>query len=35
MISGCSNPLLQVKKYSNVDDLTAIVKNFIANSGSN
>ena len=35
MISGCSNPLLQVKKYSNVDDLTAMVKNFIANSGSN
>ncbi len=35
MISGCNNPHLQVKKYLNIDDLTSIVKNFIANSGGN
>jgi hypothetical protein len=35
MITGCTNPLLEIKKYSNVDDLTSIVKKFIANSGGN
>ncbi len=35
MISGCINPQLQVKKYLNVDDLTSIVKNFIASNGGN
>jgi hypothetical protein len=33
MISGCSNPMLQIKKYQNIDELTSIVKNFISNSG--
>ena len=31
MITGCTNPLLEIKKYSNVEDLTSIVKKFIAN----
>jgi nucleoside 2-deoxyribosyltransferase len=35
MISGCNNPQLQVKKYLNIDDLTGIIKNFIANSSGN
>jgi 2'-deoxynucleoside 5'-phosphate N-hydrolase len=35
MISGCSNQQLQVKKYSNIDDLTSIIKLFIANNGGN
>jgi hypothetical protein len=34
MISGCSNPLLQIKKYTNIDDLTSVVKNFISNGGN-
>jgi nucleoside 2-deoxyribosyltransferase len=34
MISGCSNPLLQIKKYTNIDDLTSVVKNYIANGGN-
>jgi hypothetical protein len=33
MITGCTNPLLQIKKYSNVDDLTSIIKNFVASNG--
>jgi nucleoside 2-deoxyribosyltransferase len=35
MIAGCIDPKLEVKKYSNVDDLTSIVKNFIVNNGGN
>lgn len=35
MISGCNNPMLQIKKYQNIDELTNIVKNFISNSGGN
>ena len=35
MISGCSNPKLHVAKYSNVDLLTKIIKDFIVDSGSN
>lgn len=35
MIAGCSHPQLQVKKYSNIDDLTSIVKLFIVNNGGN
>ena len=35
MIAGCNNVNLQVSKYSNVDDLTSIVKNFIVTNGSN
>ena len=31
MISGCNNKNLQLKNISNIDDLTQIVKNFIAN----
>jgi nucleoside 2-deoxyribosyltransferase len=33
MITGCTNPLLQIKKYSNVDDLTSIIKKFVASNG--
>lgn len=35
MIAGCQNPILQISKYSNVDDLTKIVKNFIVTNGGN
>lgn len=35
MISGCSNSLLQVSKYSDVDNLTNIVKQFISYNGGN
>lgn len=35
MITGCTNPLLQVMKYSNVDQLTSLIKDFIVNNGSN
>lgn len=35
MIAGCNNVNLQVSKYSNVDDLTSIVKNFIVTNGGN
>jgi len=31
MISGCNNKNLQIKKISNIDDLTQIIKTFIAN----
>ena len=31
MISGCNNKNLQLKKVSNIDDLTQVIKNFIAN----
>ena len=31
MISGCNNKNLQLKNISSIDDLTQIVKNFIAN----
>ncbi len=34
MISGCPNPLLQLKKFSNVDDLTITIKTFIASNES-
>jgi hypothetical protein len=34
MITGCTNPLLQIKKYSNVDDLTSTIKKFVASNGS-
>jgi nucleoside 2-deoxyribosyltransferase len=33
MITGCTNPLLQIKKYSNVDDLTSTIKKFVASNG--
>jgi len=33
MITGCTNPLLQIKKYSSVDDLTSIIKKFVASNG--
>jgi nucleoside 2-deoxyribosyltransferase len=33
MITGCTNPLLQIKKYSNIDDLTSIIKKFVASNG--
>ncbi len=33
MISGCNNKNLQLKNISSIDDLTQIVKNFIANFG--
>jgi nucleoside 2-deoxyribosyltransferase len=32
MITGCTNPLLQIKKYSNVDDLTSTIKKFVASN---
>jgi 2'-deoxynucleoside 5'-phosphate N-hydrolase len=35
MIAGCNHANLQINKYSNVDDLTSIVKNFIATNGGN
>lgn len=35
MITGCTNPLLHVMKYSNVDQLTSLIKDFIVNNGSN
>lgn len=35
MITGCTNPQLHVQKYSNVDHLTKIIKDFIVNIGSN
>ncbi|MBK7632638.1 MAG: nucleoside 2-deoxyribosyltransferase [Ignavibacteriales bacterium] len=35
MVAGCGDPKLQVKKYSNIDDLTSIVKNFIVTNGGN
>jgi hypothetical protein len=35
MISGCSDAKLQVKKFSDIDDLTNIIKNFIFNIGGN
>lgn len=34
MITGCTNALLQVKKYSNIDDLTSTIKKFIASNES-
>jgi nucleoside 2-deoxyribosyltransferase len=35
MIAGCVDPKLQVNKYSNVDDLTQTIKNFIVTHGGN
>jgi 2'-deoxynucleoside 5'-phosphate N-hydrolase len=35
MITGCTDPQLQIKKYSNVDDLTSIIKKFILSNGGN
>lgn len=34
MISGCPNPLLQLKKFSDIDDLTNSIKKFIASNES-
>ncbi len=34
MISGCPNPLLQLKKFSDIDDLTSTIKKFIASNES-
>lgn len=34
MISGCPNPLLQLKKFSDIDDLTSSIKKFIASNES-
>lgn len=34
MISGCPNPLLQLKKFSDIDDLTGSIKKFIASNES-
>ena len=34
MITGFTNALLQVKKYSNIDDLTSTIKKFIASNES-
>jgi len=35
MISGCTNKQLQVEKYRNIDELTSIIKNYIASNGGN
>ncbi|MEO8233513.1 MAG: nucleoside 2-deoxyribosyltransferase [Ignavibacteriota bacterium] len=35
MIAGCQNPIFQVSKYSSVDDLTKIIKDFIVTNGGN
>ncbi len=35
MITGCNNPKLIIKKYSNDDDLAQIVNSFIINNGGN
>lgn len=35
MITGCNNTKLSIKKYSDIDDLTAIIKNFINSNESN
>lgn len=34
MISGCPNPLLQLRKFSDIDDLTSTIKKFIASNES-
>jgi nucleoside 2-deoxyribosyltransferase len=33
MITGCSDPNLQLKKYYNQEDLERIIRNFIVNNG--
>ena len=35
MITGCNNPKLVIKKYSNSDDLAQTVNSFIINNGGN
>lgn len=35
MISGCTNKQLQVEKYRNIDELTSIIKKYIASNGDN
>jgi nucleoside 2-deoxyribosyltransferase len=35
MILGCNNPKLEVKKYSNIDDLSQTINAFIINNGGN
>ncbi|HQF43388.1 MAG TPA: nucleoside 2-deoxyribosyltransferase [Ignavibacteriaceae bacterium] len=35
MITGCNNPKLSISKYTNADDLTKIINDFIVKYGSN